>query len=53
MWIDPKLLEALKNTGLTYKESGELANRFRKAFELLPTTKQLANRLYANLKYWR
>ena len=51
--INPKIIKMLKNTGLTYKEAGELANRFRRAFESLPTVRELANRIYANTKYWR
>jgi hypothetical protein len=51
--INPKVLKMLKNTGLTYKEAGELADRFRKAFKSLPTAKQLAKRMYFNLNHWR
>jgi len=48
--IDPKLLEALKNSGVTCKEMIEI---IKKAWQALPTAKQLANNFYNNLKYWR
>lgn len=50
MTINPKVLKMLKNTGLTYKEAEELADKFRKTFESLPTVKELADRMYRNLK---
>lgn len=50
MWIDPRLLGALKESGLTCEEA---ANLFREAFNLLPTAEEAANNLYANLKWWR
>lgn len=50
MMINPRVLKMLKNTGFTHKEAGELANRFRKVFESLPTVKQLAERMYFKLR---
>jgi len=48
--IDPKILETLKNSGVTCKEMIEI---IKEVWQALPTTKQLANNFYANLKYWR
>ena len=53
MRISAKVLKELKNTGLTYKEAGDLADKFRKSFESLPTAKELASRMYKNLDILR
>lgn len=53
MWISSKVLRGLKNSGLTHEEAKELSDRFRKAFESLPTVKELANRIYKNLEAGR
>lgn len=50
MLINPKFFDEIKKTGFTCKE---MADGMRKMWEGLPTTKQLANNFYANLKYWR
>ena len=50
MIIDPEILKALRNSGLTCKE---MADRLRDVWRGLPTTRQLANNIYKNSKAWR